>query len=136
MQSPRRCDFREHSRKKISPVDHSGYLIFFLLHNYFIKILLKKKYCMPYRVFDALVAHFMRFVDEIRVKFTKNISKLFSRGKNTILRTISLALKNLSLSLYYIVTPEIPRELQGSKNRGEKDDSISPPQQPNQRREV
>lgn len=39
---------------------------FFLLHSYFIKTLLDKKYFMPYRVLDALVAHFMRFVDEIR----------------------------------------------------------------------
>lgn len=38
-----------------------------LLCSYFIKTLLEKKYCMPYRVLDALVAHFMRFVDEIRV---------------------------------------------------------------------
>ncbi|CAN6840639.1 unnamed protein product [Brassica oleracea] len=136
MQSPRRCDSREHSRKKIFHVDHSGYLIIFLLHSYFIKILLKKKYCMPYRVLDALVVHFMRFVDEIRVMFTKNISKIFSRAKSTILRIISLPLKNLSFSLHYIITPEIPRELQGTKNRGEKDDPISPSQQPNQRREV
>ncbi|WZZ71955.1 hypothetical protein YC2023_083325 [Brassica napus] len=35
--------------------------------SYFIKTLLEKIYCMPYRVFDALVAHFMRFVDEISV---------------------------------------------------------------------
>ncbi|CAN8313842.1 unnamed protein product [Cochlearia groenlandica] len=35
--------------------------------SYFIKIILEKGYCMPYGVLDALVAHFMRFVDENKV---------------------------------------------------------------------
>lgn len=35
--------------------------------SYFIKLLLDKKYALPYRVLDALVAHFMRFMEETRV---------------------------------------------------------------------
>lgn len=41
-----------------------------LLYNncsYFIKLLLEKKYALPYRVVDAVVAHFMRFFNETRI---------------------------------------------------------------------
>jgi len=35
--------------------------------SYFIKLLLEKKYALPYRVVDAVVAHFMRFFNETRI---------------------------------------------------------------------
>lgn len=35
--------------------------------SYFIKLFLDKKYALPYRVVDAVFAHFMRFIDEERV---------------------------------------------------------------------
>ncbi|PNX81275.1 bystin-like, partial [Trifolium pratense] len=35
--------------------------------SYFIKLLLEKKYALPYRVLDAVVAHFMRFVNKTRI---------------------------------------------------------------------
>lgn len=35
--------------------------------SYFMKLLLEKKYALPYRVIDALVGHFMRFMNETRV---------------------------------------------------------------------
>jgi hypothetical protein len=35
--------------------------------SYFIKLLLEKKYDFPYCVVDAVVAHFMRFVNETRI---------------------------------------------------------------------
>lgn len=35
--------------------------------SYFIKLLLDKKYALPYRVLDAVVAHFMRFLEETRL---------------------------------------------------------------------
>ncbi|GAY55891.1 hypothetical protein CUMW_167580 [Citrus unshiu] len=35
--------------------------------SYFIKLLLEKKYGLPYRVVDAIVAHFMRFLEDTRV---------------------------------------------------------------------
>jgi hypothetical protein len=34
--------------------------------SYFIKLFLEKKYALPYRVVDAVVAHFMRFENETR----------------------------------------------------------------------
>ncbi|CAN1250736.1 ENP1 [Linum perenne] len=61
--------------------------------SYFIKLLLEKKYALPYRVIDALVGHYMRFMEESRIM---------------------------------PVTPEIVRELDNSRNRGEKeDDSVA-----------
>ena len=39
----------------------------YFLSSYFIKLLIEKKYALPYRVLDALVAHFMKFYDESRV---------------------------------------------------------------------
>lgn len=38
----------------------------YVLSSYFIKILIEKKYALPYRVLDALVAHFMKFYDDSR----------------------------------------------------------------------
>ncbi|CAI0465427.1 unnamed protein product, partial [Linum tenue] len=35
--------------------------------SYFIKLLLEKKYALPYRVIDALVAHYMRFMEDSRI---------------------------------------------------------------------
>ncbi|KAG5028582.1 hypothetical protein JHK87_012096 [Glycine soja] len=35
--------------------------------SYFIKLLLEKKYALPYRVVDAVVAHFTRFLNETRI---------------------------------------------------------------------
>ncbi|XP_021853457.1 essential nuclear protein 1 isoform X2 [Spinacia oleracea] len=35
--------------------------------SYIIKIFIDKKYALPYLVLDALVAHFMRFVEDSRV---------------------------------------------------------------------
>lgn len=36
-------------------------------NSFFIRVLLDKKYALPYRVIDALVDHFVRFRDEERV---------------------------------------------------------------------
>ncbi|KAL5674712.1 hypothetical protein ACJX0J_010843, partial [Zea mays] len=35
--------------------------------SYFIKLFLDKKYALPYRALDAVLAHFMRFVDDERI---------------------------------------------------------------------
>ena len=43
---------------KVSLVNHC---------SYFIKLLLEKKYALPYRVLDATVAHFMRFLEDSRI---------------------------------------------------------------------
>ncbi|KAG0501257.1 hypothetical protein HPP92_001329 [Vanilla planifolia] len=35
--------------------------------SYFMKLLIEKKYALPYRVLDAIVAHFLRFLEDKRV---------------------------------------------------------------------
>lgn len=35
--------------------------------SYFIKLFLDKKYALPYRVLDAVVDHFMRFLEDSRI---------------------------------------------------------------------
>src|SRR6266498_5773329 len=39
----------------------------FLCCSYFIKLFLDKKYALPYRALDAVLAHFMQFLDDERV---------------------------------------------------------------------
>ena len=36
-------------------------------YSYFIKLLLDKKYALPYRAVDAVVAHFIRFIEDTRI---------------------------------------------------------------------
>ncbi|RID53123.1 hypothetical protein BRARA_G00543 [Brassica rapa] len=94
--------------------------------SYFIKTLLEKKYCMPYRVLDALVAHFMRFVDEIRVMpviWHQSLLTFVQRYKYELLKEDKEHFQTLlKRQRHHLVTPEILRELQGSRNRGEKED--------------
>ncbi|RID46037.1 hypothetical protein BRARA_I02725 [Brassica rapa] len=117
------------------PVDHSGIALLNLAEmencgttSYFIKTLLDKKYFMPYRVLDALVAHFMRFVDEIRampVIWHQALLTFVQRYKYELLKEDKEHLQTLiKRQKHHLVTPEIVRELQGSRNRGEKDDPI------------
>ncbi|XP_018459271.1 bystin isoform X1 [Raphanus sativus] len=117
------------------PVDHSGIALLNLAEmeycgttSYFIKTLLEKKYCMPYRVLDALVAHFMRFVDEIRVMpviWHQSLLTFVQRYKYELLKEDKEHLQTLlNRQKHHLVTPEIVRELQGSRNRGEKDDPM------------
>ncbi|XP_056690937.1 bystin [Spinacia oleracea] len=57
---------------------------------FIIKIFIEKKYALPYRVLDALVAHFMRFVEDSKVMpviwhqtllaFVQRFSQLQGRG--------------------------------------------------------
>ncbi|KAG5055646.1 hypothetical protein JHK85_008156 [Glycine max] len=118
------------------------------LHSsYFIKLLLEKKYALPYRVVDAVVAHFMRFFNETRImpviwhqsllafvqsKVTeihlKPCSQIRSRSlaangvlklyKNELQKEDKDRLRNLlEKQKHKLVTPEISRELDHSCNR-------------------
>ena len=35
--------------------------------SYFIKILLDKKYALPYRAVDSVAAHFIKFIEDTRI---------------------------------------------------------------------
>jgi essential nuclear protein 1 len=83
---------------------------------------------MPYRVLDALVAHFMRFVDDIRVMpviWHQSLLTFVQRYKYEILKEDKEHLQTLlQRQKHHLVTPEILRELKDSRNRGEKEDPM------------
>ncbi|GAA5855327.1 hypothetical protein JCM8547_009036 [Rhodosporidiobolus lusitaniae] len=112
------------------PVLHSGAALLKLAemdytgpNSLFIRVLLDKKYALPYKVVDALVFHFLRFKRDARVMpvlwhqsflvFVQRYkSDLTSEQKEALLEV--LRYKN-----HYQITPEIRREIQHSVARGE-----------------
>ncbi|KAK9131754.1 hypothetical protein Scep_011282 [Stephania cephalantha] len=97
--------------------------------SYIIKLLLDKKYALPYRVLDAVVSHFMRFLDDTRVMpviWHQSLLTFVQRYKNELTKDEKESLKHLiQYQKHHLVTPEIKRELQNSRNRGEKEDPMS-----------
>ncbi|KAG6431771.1 hypothetical protein SASPL_109854 [Salvia splendens] len=93
--------------------------------SYFIKLLIEKKYALPYRVLDALVAHFMKFYDESRVMpviWHQSLLAFAQRYKNELRKGDKDDLSALvERQRHKLVTPEILRELNNSRNRGERE---------------
>lgn len=96
--------------------------------SYFIKLLLEKKYGLPYRVVDAIVAHFMRFLEDTRVMpviWHQSLLAFVQRYKNELQKEdkddFRILLKKQK---HKLVTPEIIRELDSSRNRGEKEGDL------------
>lgn len=107
---------------KLAGMDYCG------TTSYFIKLFLEKKYALPYRVVDAVVAHFMRFENDTRtmpVIWHQSLLAFVQRYKNELQKEDK---ENLKLLLekqnHFLVTPEISRELDHSRNRGEKEDDL------------
>ncbi|XP_024467255.1 bystin isoform X2 [Populus trichocarpa] len=101
-----------------------------VLHScYFIKLLLDKKYALPYRVVDAVVGHFMRFLEDTRIMpviWHQSLLSFVQRYKNELQKEDKDNLRRLVLrQKHKLVSPEIIRELDNSRNRGEKDDPMS-----------
>ncbi|KAL6554327.1 hypothetical protein OROMI_020000 [Orobanche minor] len=96
--------------------------------SYFIKILIEKKYALPYRVLDALVAHFMKFFDDSRVMpviWHQSLLAFAQRYKNELTKEDKAKLNTLvERQRHKLVTPEILRELNNSRNRGDKEDEL------------
>ncbi|KAJ7981965.1 bystin [Quillaja saponaria] len=96
--------------------------------SYFIKLLLEKKYALPYRVVDAIVHHFMRFLEDTRmmpVIWHQSLLAFIQRYKNELLKEDKDDLRILlEKQKHKLVTPEISRELNNSRNRGEKEDDF------------
>ncbi|XP_031502655.1 bystin [Nymphaea colorata] len=105
---------------KIAEMDYCG------TTSYFIKLLLDKKYALPYRVLDAVTAHFMRFLDDERVMpviWHQSLLTFVQRYKNELVKEDKNNLDRLiQHQKHYLVTPEIRRELKNSRSRGEKED--------------
>ncbi|KAL5231095.1 hypothetical protein ABZP36_029871 [Zizania latifolia] len=97
--------------------------------SYFIKLFLDKKYALPYRVLDAVFAHFMRFLDEERVMpviWHQSLLAFVERYKNELEKKDKEKLLHLlDHQKHYLVTPEIRRELRMSCNRGENEANMS-----------
>ncbi|KAG1342281.1 bystin [Cocos nucifera] len=94
--------------------------------SYFIKLFLDKKYALPYRVLDAVVAHFMRFLEDERIMpviWHQSLLAFVQRYKNEMENKDKDNLVRLiQYQKHYLVTPEIHRELRNSRSRGEKED--------------
>lgn len=114
------------------PVLHSSVALFKLAEmeycgttSYFIKLILEKKYALPYRVVDAVVAHFLKFLDETRVMpviWHQSLLAFVQRYKNELRLEDKANIRILLQShRHKDVTPEIMRELNNSRSRGEKD---------------
>ncbi|GMY12818.1 Bystin like, partial [Fagus crenata] len=107
---------------KLAEMDYCG------TTSYFIKLLLEKKYALPYRVLDASVAHFMRFLEDSRmmpVIWHQSLLAFVQRYKNELRKEDKDNLRNLlEKQKHKLVTPEIYRELNNSRNRGEKEDDL------------
>ncbi|KAM6577246.1 hypothetical protein CsatB_029083 [Cannabis sativa] len=96
--------------------------------SYFIKILLEKKYALPYRALDALIAHFVRFSDDTRIMpviWHQSLLAFVQRYKNELQKEDKVSLRALlEKQNHKLITPEITRELNNSRNQGEKEDDL------------
>uniref|UniRef100_A0A6N2NFR3 Bystin n=1 Tax=Salix viminalis TaxID=40686 RepID=A0A6N2NFR3_SALVM len=92
------------------------------------KLLLDKKYALPYRVLDAVVAHFMTFLEDTRIMpviWQQSLLSFVQRYKNGLQKEDKDNLRRLVLrQKHKLVSPEIIRELDNSRNRREKDDPM------------
>ncbi|GAB0495145.1 hypothetical protein MMPV_006443 [Pyropia vietnamensis] len=89
----------------------------------FIRVLLDKKYSLPYRVVDEMVAHFCRATTDTRsmpVLWHQALLTLARRYKAVITAEQKGALKRLLRAHPHPgITPEVRRELFSSRSRGE-----------------
>ncbi|KAL7240352.1 hypothetical protein ACSBR2_006075 [Camellia fascicularis] len=96
--------------------------------SYFIKLLIEKKYALPYRVLDAMVAHFLKFLEDERIMpviWHQSLLAFVQRYKNELTKEDKINLYSLVEKQWHkLVTPEILRELDNSRNRGEKEDAL------------
>ncbi|KAG9156032.1 hypothetical protein Leryth_012105 [Lithospermum erythrorhizon] len=96
--------------------------------SYFIKLLIEKKYALPYRVLDAMVDHFMRFYEDSRlmpVIWHQSLLAFVQRYKNELRKEDKVNLNALVVrQRHHLVTPEILRDLNNSRNRGDKEDDM------------
>lgn len=104
---------------KIAEMDYTG------ANSIFLRILLDKKYALPYRVVDACVLHFVRFqmdTRELPVLWHQALLTFVQRYKADISTEQREALLELlKKQSHPAITPEIRRELQHAKCRDVED---------------
>ena len=103
---------------KMASMPYSG------VTSLFMKVLIDKKYAMPYRVIDALVAHFMKFMSDTRsmpviwhqclLVFSERYHKDVTEQQK---QSLKMLLRNHS---HRLITPLIRRELFSGRSRGQK----------------
>ncbi|CAG9462174.1 unnamed protein product [Pedinophyceae sp. YPF-701] len=98
--------------------------------SFFIRVLLEKKYSLPYRVIDGLVEHFCRFHDEERrlpVVWHQSLLTFVQRYKGDLKAQDKQRIKALCKEHYhYQISPEVHRELDGSLHRGQRAMAAAP----------
>ena len=105
---------------KLSELEYAG------TTSFFIRVLLDKKYALPYRVVDALVENFLRFANEDRtlpVVWHQSFLCFVQRYKHELSKERKKRLSKLASAHqnHYLISPEIVRELANSDtSRGDK----------------
>jgi essential nuclear protein 1 len=105
---------------KLSELEYAG------TTSFFIRVLLDKKYALPYRVIDALVDNFLRFTNEDRtlpVVWHQSLLCFVQRYKHELSKEQKKRLSKLASAHqnHYLISPEIVRELANSDtSRGDK----------------
>ena len=105
---------------KLSELEYAG------TTSFFIRVLLDKKYALPYRVVDALVENFLRFANEDRtlpVVWQQSFLCFVQRYKHELSKEQKKRLSKLASAHqnHYLISPEIVRELANSDtSRGDK----------------
>jgi essential nuclear protein 1 len=108
---------------KIAEMEYSG------ANSIFLRVLLDKKYALPYRVIDAIVFHYLGFRSEKRelpVLWFQSFLTFSQRYKQDISSDQKHALLDLcKIQVHHGITPEIQRELRHGRCRDE--ETAEPP---------
>ncbi|KAL4002284.1 Bystin family protein [Acanthocheilonema viteae] len=107
---------------KIANMEYTG------SNSLFLRILIDKKYSLPYRAIDALVNHYLRFRKEERqlpVLWHQSLLAFAQRYKNDISNEQRSALLELTkVQNHYHITPEVCRELMSAKKKENETDGM------------
>lgn len=100
---------------KLAEMEYNG------ANSIFLRLLLDKKYALPFRVLDALVAHFLSFRSEKRVLpvlWHQSLLTLAQRYKADLASEQKTSLMELlKIQTHPQISAEIRRELQNSESR-------------------
>lgn len=102
---------------KMAEMEYSG------ANSIFLRIILDKKYALPYRVVDAVVFHFLKFRSdkrELPVLWHQSLLTFCQRYKQDVSSEQKQALLEIcKIHHHHTITEEVRRELQHSKCRDE-----------------
>ncbi|TKR68053.1 hypothetical protein L596_024098 [Steinernema carpocapsae] len=109
---------------KIAEMEYSG------ASSMFLRVLIDKKYALPFRAIDAIVFHFLQFrhkEDQLPVLWHQALLAFAQRYKSDISSEQREALLDLlKVHNHYQMTPEIRRELQNATSRNEESEANIP----------